>query len=317
MSITNRPRIANYYESRLGRNDGNPLYMWNAFKQIGCESGHLVPHGDVESFGTWDLHFEADWGEDALEGVLPYKPDPIPHPSVFWHSDTHLGYQWRLEKAKRTDFNFVCQIRAKEEFERDGIKNPIWLPHAVEPMAYPTYQELENRLAGRPVENPVSLLEKPYDIGFVGHVNSENRIEALDKIFGAFPKFFFGQRLFEDAASIFHQSKIVFNISIKDDINMRVFEALSTKSFLLTNWIPTLGELFEDGKHLVTYRTLDEAIEKANYYLNRDEEREKIAQAGFDEVRSKHTFQHRARKILDICHPDWDKAESKVLEAVA
>lgn len=275
-------RIASYYENRLGRNDGNPLYMWNAFKQIpGVESGHMVPQGNITGFGSWDLHFEADWGEDALDGVLPYKPLPIPSPSAFWHSDTHLGYDWRLAKAKRTDFNFVCQKRAVEEFRRDGIANPIWMPHAVEPKAYPYLPSL-----------------KKYDLCFIGHINSENRIDALDHMFKAFPKFFYGQRLFEAAAEKFCQSKIIFNISIKDDINMRTFEALSTKSFLLTNWIPTLEDLFQDGVHLVTYKTMDEAIDKAKYYLSHDEEREKIAEAGFNEVRAKHTFLHRAQQVL-------------------
>jgi len=292
-------RIASYYESRLGRNDGNPLYMWNAFKQIpDIESGHLVPYGDLTKFGTWDLHFEADWGEDALQGIIPYTPVEIPRPSVFWHSDTHLGYEWRLAKARKTDFNFVCQKRALEDFTRDGIPNVIWMPHAVEPMAYPHLPSI-----------------KKYDLCFIGHINSENRIEALDKMFAAIPNFFYGQRLFEKAAEMFCQSKVVFNISIKDDINMRMFETMSTGSFLLTNWIPTLGELFDDGKHLVTYKTIDEAIDKARYYIAHDEEREKIAQAGFEEVRNKHTFVHRAKQVLDVCLPGWN-VEAKPKELV-
>lgn len=293
-------RIASYYENRLGRNDGNPLYMWNAFKQIpGIESGHFVPFGDLTKFGTWDLHFEADWGEDALKGVLPYEPVPIPEPSVFWHSDTHLGYEWRLEKAKRTTHNFVCQKRAQEDFARDGVES-IWLPHAVEPAAYPYIPSI-----------------KKYDLCFVGHINSQDRIDALDRMFREFPNFYFGQKLFEDAAEKYCQSKVVFNISIKDDINMRCFEAMSTKSFLLTNWIPTLGELFEDGKHLVTYKTIDEAVEKARYYMEHGPEREAIAAAGFEEVRAKHTFRHRAETILDHCLPQWrDQVKTEAKELV-
>lgn len=293
-------RVANYYENRLGRNDGNPLYMWNAFKQLdGVQSDHLIPLGEFDKWGKWDLHFEADWGEDALKEILPYTPVAIPSPSVFWHSDTHLGYEWRLEKARRTDFNFVCQKRALEDFTKDGIENVIWMPHAVEPHAYPCIPSV-----------------KKFDIAFIGHMNSQDRIDALDRVFKEFPNFFFGQRLFEEAAEKYCQSKIVFNISIKDDINMRVFETLSTGSFLLTNWIPTLEELFHDGIHLVTYKTIDEAIDKARYYLAHDDEREKIAQAGMEEVRAKHTFQHRARTVLDLCLPGWAEKEEQKKELV-
>lgn len=294
-------RVANYYENRLGRNDGNPLYMYRALKDCGVESGHLIPYGDITKFGTWDLNFEADWGEDALKGILPYKPCAIPSPSVFWHSDSHLGYEWRLEKAKRTDWNFVAQKADAERFKAAGIKNVFYMPHAVEPMAYPYIASL-----------------KKYDIGFIGHINSENRIEALDRMFREFPNFFYGQRLFEQAAEIYSQSKIVFNISIKDDLNMRTFEGMSTKSFMLTSYNEEVANVFEDGKHLVLYKTLDEAVEKARYYLEHDNERERIAQAGFEEVRIKHTFVHRARQVLDTCLPGWNKAEQpRELAAVA
>lgn len=290
-------RVANYYENRLGRNDGNPLYMYRAFKDCGVESGHLIPFGDISKFGKWDLHFEADWAEDALNGILPYKPVPIPSPSVFWHSDTHLGYEWRFEKAKRTDWNFVAQKADAVRFWEAGIKNVFHMPHAVEPMAYPAIASL-----------------KKYDVSFIGHINSENRIDALDRIYKEFPNFFYGQRLFEQAAEIYSQSKIVFNISINNDLNMRTFEGMSTKSFMLTSYNDEVASVFEDGKHLVLYKSMDEAVEKARYYLEHNEEREKIAQAGFEEVRNKHTFVHRAKQVLDTCLPGWNK-QNEVKEA--
>lgn len=283
-------RIANYYDNRItGRNDGNPLYMYQAFKRMeGIQSDHLIPTGDLALFGTYDLHFEADWAEDALKPMIPYEIAQIPHPSAFWASDTHLGYDWRLEHSRKFDHVFVAQKRALEEFKRDGV-DAIWLPHAAEPLAYP---------------NTPSI--KKYDLCFIGHVNDPNRLDALDRMFREFPNFFYGVRRFEEAAEKYCQSKIVFNIAMRDDINMRVFETLCSGSFLLTNWLPTLGDLFEDGKHLVTYKTLDEAVEKAKYYIAHDDEREKIAEAGFQEVRSKHTFAHRAKTVLDACLPGWE-----------
>lgn len=138
--------------------------------------------------------------------------------------------------------------------------------------------------------------------------NGITRVDALDRLFKEFPNFYYGSRhpgypeknLFEDAAKKFSMSKVVFNITIKDDINMRTFETLSTGSFLLTNWIPTLGDLFEDGKHLVTYKTLDEMVEKTKYYLEHGDEREKIAKAGHEEFIAKHTYKHRVEKVLEI-----------------
>lgn len=323
-------RIANWYESRLGRNDGNPLYVQACLKRMQYYSGihgglgpnselfgwfadgkedplanaaakalweqektllevdHFYPTGDVSPFGTYDLNIWVDWGEDGLTGVLPYKPIECPKPMAYWASDTHIqtahddSYPYRLEMARKADFVFCAQKRGLAQMKADGIKNPIWLPHAFEPQAYPKGE----------------LATKKYDVCFVGHVNSGNREQALDRLFAEFPNFYYGQQLFENVAQKFSESKIVFNISMTDDINMRTFEAMGTGSFLLTNWIPTIEELFEDGKHLVLYRSLDEMIDKAKYYLAHDDEREKIAQAGYEEVLKNHTIQKRVDVIF-------------------
>lgn len=284
-------KVAIYYSNKFGRNDGAPVYYWNVLKhQLKMDVTHLIPEGNTSNFGKFDLHFWVDWGEDGL----PWQEWDIPKDggkTIYVASDTHLGRKYRMDKAKKFDYAFFNQKDAADEF------GGVWLPHAAEPQAYPKIEII-----------------KKYDVGFVGHVqetpnyNGFSRVEALDRLFKEFPNFYYGSRhpafptvnLFEDAAKKFSLSKIVFNISIKDDINMRVFEALSTGSFLLTNWLPTLGELFEDGKHLVTYKTLDEMVEKAHYYLEHEEEREKIAQSGYEEFISKHTYKHRVEQILSI-----------------
>jgi len=318
-------RIANYYEARLGRNDGNPLYVQACLKRMQYFSGicaglgankdmagwfpgdlvdpraeksakdlwekhhqlmevdHLYPVGDMSPFGTYDLNIHVDWGEDGLTGILPYSPIDTPHPMAYWASDTHLGYNYRLSVAKKADFVFCAQKKGAEDMKRDGVSNALWLPHAVEPLAYPKFD----------------LLTKKYDICFVGHVSSPNREFALDRMFAAFPNFYYGQALFEEAARKYAESKIVFNIAMKEDVNMRCFEALATGSFLLTDWVPSIDELFEDGKHLVLYRSLEEAIDKAKYYIEHDDEREKIAQAGYEHVMAHHTIQHRVDVILN------------------
>lgn len=282
-------RLAFYYESanRIKRNDGGPLYWKNAaVNMFGKDNAiHFVPNGDWNNWGSFDYHFWVDWGEDALMPQLPYVPMSPPKPNIYIVSDTHLGYDYRLLRARDFDWVFCNQMRAAEEFIRDGIPKDrcLWLPHAAEPKAYPKKDSI-----------------KKFDVSFVGNVGNWDRVDFLDRMFKEFPNFFYGKRLFEEAADIYSTSKIVLNISIKDDINMRVFEALATGSFLLTNELTTLPHLFQDGVHLVTYKNHDDAVEKAKYYLDHDEEREKIAEAGYREFIGKHTYEHRLRTVLDI-----------------
>lgn len=329
-------RLANYYESRLGRSDGNPIYLqaclkrmqfyseivqgrpgnrellpwfgtqdlkkwqedpraeasmkkfWEEYKDA-FEIDHIYPTGDISMFGNYDLNIHVDWGEDGLMGYLPYKPMDTPHPFAYWASDTHINngkpgdsYPYRLSVAKKADFVFCAQKRGMEEMKRDGVANPIWLPHAVEPLAYPKQDNFT----------------KHFDVAFIGHVNSRNREDALDRMFKEFPNFDYGQALFEKAAERYGNSKICFNMSMEDDLIMRVFEVMATGSFLLTNWVPTIEEFFEDGKHLVLYKTMDEAVEKAKYYLDHDDERQTIARAAYEEVLKNHTMQNRVDVIL-------------------
>ena len=77
-----------------------------------------------------------------------------------------------------------------------------------------------------------------------------------------FPNTFVGRKFFEEMAQTYSASRIVFNRSIRNDVNMRVFEAVACGSLLVTNDLAENGqaELFADGVHLVTYRDADELL---------------------------------------------------------
>jgi len=278
--------------------------MHNLKKREDVELVHLVPQGDISEYGDFDATFWIDYGEDGLPVDHDWKIPKNCGKTVYVCSDAHLGRKYRFEKASQFNYAYFNQKEAYEEYiklykvnekHNDVVK---WLPHAADETCYKKSEIL-----------------KKYDVCFIGHLQDEknyngfSRIDALDKLFKKFPEFYYGTRnpafpeinIFEDAAMKFCQSKIVFNISIKDDINMRVFEALSTGSLLLTNWVPSLGKLFKDGKHLVTYKTLDEMIKKAKYYIDHLDERETIAAAGHKEFLIKHTYAKRIEEVfLDL-----------------
>jgi hypothetical protein len=335
-------KIANWY-SVLHRNDGHPLYLTAFLKRAqyyldvarGFEpSGelkaffpdgkddprakefaewfmftfqerfkiyHMRPHNYRGEYGEFDLNFWVDWGEDSLKEVLGYEPDWPKSPVAYWVSDTHVGYDYRLELAKKSDVVFVFHKRGYEDFIRDGIKDPVWVLPCYDPMAYPKF----------------NLAYKPYDVGFVGNINSQNRLDALDRMFGEFPNFYFGwKRRFEEAARKYAESKICFNIAWFDDINMRNFEVLGSGGFLLTNDIPSIHEVFEDGKHLVLYKDLDDAVEKARYYLKHEDERNRIAEAGYNHVLKNHTIFNRAKQIFEVIHDrNLIKKENRICQA--
>jgi hypothetical protein len=99
-------------------------------------------------------------------------------------------------------------------------------------------------------------------------------------------------------------ARLVFNrhIDISEQYanNMRLFEATGVGSCLLTDVKKNLGELFVPGSEVLAYRSGDECLELAEYYLRHDSEREAIAGAGQRRTLSEHTYYHRMADMAEI-----------------
>lgn len=82
----------------------------------------------------------------------------------------------------------------------------------------------------------------------------------------------------------------------------RIFECLGRGGFMIHPWIKGLDDLFEDGKHLITYPFGDfEQLQfLIDYYLDDANagEREQIRRAGHEHVKAHHTYRHRWQTIL-------------------
>ena len=201
--------------------------------------------------------------------------------------DAHINFDHHLQCAKYFDVVFVAHKPAVETFRERGIKNVFWIPPACDP-----------EIHGRKVN------EKLYDVGFVGNLDPESnpeRVRLLNELKQRFNVY--SERCFlEEMSKVFSRSKIVFNKSIADGLNMRVFEVLASGSMLLTNEANGSGlqDLFQDRKHLVIYKNENELIELADYYLRNDEEREEIAAEGMKKVLNEHTYGHRAEEMVRI-----------------
>jgi spore maturation protein CgeB len=68
--------------------------------------------------------------------------------------------------------------------------------------------------------------------------------------------------------------------------------------FVLTNWNDGLEEVFTPGEHLDLYRSIDDCLEKIDYYLAHPEERERIAKQGCELVRNSMTFDHFVAEVI-------------------
>ncbi len=110
----------------------------------------------------------------------------------------------------------------------------------------------------------------------------------------------FGLAMYQTLAD----SRLTFNSHIdaagKNAANIRMVEATGAGTCLITDWKENIRDFFEPGKEVVTYKTIDECIEKVNYLLRHESERKKIALEGQKKTCSTHSFQKRVNEFVSF-----------------
>lgn len=181
-----------------------------------------------------------------------------------------------------------------------------------------------------------------HDIAFVGGytVAHRQRIELLEQLGRALPVDYWGYGVDElsDQSPVRHryhgeawglqmyqilgQSRIVVNrhvnVAGRFANNMRLYEATGMGALLLTDYKDNLSELFEIGREVVAYRSAEECIELARYYLRYESERLVVAREGQQRTLTEHTYAHRAAEMESIITDYWNGKASPqpIAEAV-
>lgn len=106
----------------------------------------------------------------------------------------------------------------------------------------------------------------------------------------------------EATSFIYAGTKINLNIALKGiegGTTQRIMDIMGAGGFVLTNYCEETAELFEEGKEIVMFRTPEELIQKVDYYLEHEEEREQIARAGHEKAMNDYTYEKKIKKLLD------------------
>jgi GT2 family glycosyltransferase/tetratricopeptide (TPR) repeat protein/2-polyprenyl-3-methyl-5-hydroxy-6-metoxy-1,4-benzoquinol methylase len=254
-------------------------YCLRALRQL-VNATHTRPdQADSLNPADFDLYLRVD---DGMEYALPAALRPL----AWWAIDTHLDFNRCLAQARGADLTFAAQRPGAEALRRAGVGGAAWLPLACDPAVH------------RPHDVP-----KRYDVCFVGNLFPGPRAELVELLRRHFPSHFAGRAYFDEMARTYSAARAAFNRSLRDDLNMRVFEALGCGALLATNELPPesgQAELFRDGAHLATYRCPEELLDKLRFYLARPEVLARVARAGHEEAVTRHTYRHRMTEILRV-----------------
>ena len=243
----------------------------------------------VEVFSRVD--FETDllvYIEGGTMNVFPLDLNQIECTKIWWGIDSHLNFEKHLRIAKLFDHTFLAQKEFVTQLKACGVGSASWLP-----LAFPS--SIQPEVSQKTI----------YDFAFVGQTNDSiypERARILNLLSRTFPNNFIGTAEPMEMLQIYASSKIVFNQSIKNDINMRFFEAMGTSALLITNEITENGfeDLFENGKHLFTFKNDRDLLEIVHIVLGDENRRTSMVTEANRLITNNHRYSNRAQTLVDV-----------------
>jgi hypothetical protein len=227
---------------------------------------------------------------------LPRNLQAFRCPRVLLVADTHhmpTPLSTLLSYAASEPFDRIVLLYDRHHFEffrSMGLRNLHWFPGL-------TFPHGDAMVAS--ARNP----RRHVSLAFVGQVGKfhPRRTRVLEALTAAgLP--LDRQMLPQNAALAHYGSALIgVNASLNGDLNLRVFEVLSTGGALLTDRLATssgLNDLLREGREMITYGSEAELVERASHAIAHPTETFAIGQAGaawfdahFSEALRKAAFQ--------------------------
>ncbi len=101
---------------------------------------------------------------------------------------------------------------------------------------------------------------------------------------------------------VFKSASVNLNIMLRisqSGIPLRALDILGSGGFLLSNYQPEIAEFFTDGQDVVLYESVEDAIEKAIFYINNEDIRKRIAQNGHDRAKEEFSYDKQLGRIFE------------------
>ena len=77
-------------------------------------------------------------------------------------------------------------------------------------------------------------------------------------------------------------------------------DVLANKAVLLSNYQTELAESFIDGKEVIMYNSLEDAVSKSDYYLAHSDLLPSIGIAGYQKAVSLFSYEKQVERLLSI-----------------
>jgi spore maturation protein CgeB len=233
-------------------------------------------------------------------------------PTINWFTDDH----WRFDRFSRHfapafDWSVTTDRDSLPKYEAIGYDNVILSQWACNRYAYDrTADELsyDVTFVGQSYGDRPATVERlraeGFDVRCWGFGWPEGRIEhdEMVRVFG-------GSRINLNLSAAFSPRGIRARIGNvirrerqeprRSQIKGRTFEVPGSGGFLLTDRVPHLEDFLTSGKEIGTFEDTDDLVAKVRWWLEHEDERAAVAEAGYARVRAEHTYDHRFAAIFE------------------
>lgn len=245
--------------------------------------------------------------------VLGFGDDPL---STYVRG---IPYLWAFDGAFFISPSYIDDLSFEEAIRRWGNQPSIWWPLVPFPFQRPDNTD-EAFFRDRDVE--VVYVGNPYGpkierlIRLKRHFGDRMRIHGRwpFKGYHGFVRGFMGKPIYpcrvtslapDERTQLYWRTKIGFNMHFSDQPsetgNMRMYETPAHGMLMVCDKAAANAHarIFEPGTEVVYYDSVDEAIDLIEYYLIHDDERVRIAQAGYERYWQDYEWEANLKKLLD------------------
>lgn len=223
------------------------------------------------------MGYLTDYQKGYLNALMDNQIDVYGH-SFFPEILSQKFMEWLDE----TEFNRLVN----EEFDKEKATEDVVGPGRLQLILNKQTTNKERLLL-------LNLLAKHYRVKLYSYKNSE-ALKGLE---------FCGTvDYYTDMPKVFRCSRINLNAtlrSIQHGIPLRCLDIMGCHGLLLTNYQKDFDDHFRDGENVLFYTDAQEALEKADFYLNHESVRAKIAEAGYETVKRYYDYPVKLREIFE------------------
>jgi spore maturation protein CgeB len=218
-------------------------------------------------------------------------------------------YMGKFEAIEPCHYFFVKDSYILDVLQRAGLKNIFYLPQCTD----------------QDVHKPIILSEQERntyysDLSLIGSMYPyrlkliEQLIEFNPSIWGrGWSKASSNEilRLYRgkdirgtQKAKVINGSAISLNphhpLNDINGVNRRTYDIAACKGFQLADYKADMERVFKINEEIICFKTIDELKKLIEYYLKHPDERAQIAEAAFHRTKKEHTYDIRAKQILQM-----------------